>query len=599
MLALLLAGGLAEIIVGVDLGTEFVKAARSTVSGYELLSLPGTGVFTPAAVALKSSRALTFPLQAADLESVQVRYGADALPVLKRNPDSGYVFLPRAIGRAHGSTEFNGAAVANASALFGLFIQNYIRAIGADAFVLVVPSYWTPAQMSVCSRACRAFQLPLIALVDDMTALGLTYASQRSARLGRQPVHILFVDLGATTVKVFGIRFINRQSYVASNDTANFWSELTGVYFFAKAIAEKRSISVRRARKLLRQSEDPAVHSLYDRELSEIDGLIKRAMARATKVAGVIHEVQLIGGGSNILCVADRVRAAAGDVPVRRDLRAHEALAVGGLFAALSQREINPNIPIGFTKRPTCSVNLTCRQTHVYCLRGEFCRRAINETSSGCHQAFLDADPADVGAGVSPRLAAVELANLTEGEGPRPVGQFQLSSPEPLISGVRWCRGEECAPIEIRPIEAPEDELREGARLIGPILEKERAEAARRRAAREIAAAVREVAALLQPAEGAPEPAEEQRAVHARHTAAVEEGRLLSMEKAALDAALAELTALRRELRRARTPVRPGPAEEAKAGAGDKQKEPPDGAGEQGTEPQKAGEDQQQSEDSL
>jgi hypothetical protein len=87
MFALLVSWAFSEVFLGIDLGSQFVKTARSTPSGYEMVSFPTTGIFTPSAIALKSAHRLTFPLEDSDLKSATVRYGADALSVLRRYPD--------------------------------------------------------------------------------------------------------------------------------------------------------------------------------------------------------------------------------------------------------------------------------------------------------------------------------------------------------------------------------------------------------------------------------------------------------------------------------------------------------------------------------
>jgi hypothetical protein len=75
------------------------------------------------------------------------------------------------------------------------------------------------------------------------------------------------------------------------------------------------------------------------------------------------------------------------------------------------QRNVNPNIRTGFTRRATALVKVTCQQTHVYCRR-EFPLFAINETSSDCRIASLEANLTDVPAGLPPQSAEVELTDL-------------------------------------------------------------------------------------------------------------------------------------------------------------------------------------------
>jgi hypothetical protein len=127
-----------------------------------------------------------------------------------------------------------------------------------------------------------------------------------------------------------------------------------------------------------------------------------------------------------------------------------------------------------------------------------------------------------------------------------------------------------------------------------PLFEIEENELARQRTIREIGAALRDVAAMLRRADAALEVTDALKETFVRIGTAANDGLLAGMEREALEAALGEIAAVRRELRIASaTPPPPPPATEEEAQAG--------GNGENGaeTEGKGAAGEEAQSESSL
>jgi hypothetical protein len=387
--------------------------------------------------------------------------------------------------------------------------------------------------MAAVYSACVAFELPVLALVDDSTAIALAYASARPLAAGAR--HVLFVDVGATSVKAHAALFSTGGDFVRANATANLWSERTGAHFFARAVAARRGVSLHPAQKFRRSGG--AVDAAA---LAGVGALVRAAAAAAAAAGGAVDEVQLIGGGANSAAYRAAVAAAAGGAPVRRDLRPQEAAAVGGLLTALAQRGVSPHAPLAFAKRPTASLNLTCTRTHAYCRRGVDCQAVINESSAGCRRAYIDADPADVPEGVDPRVVTIELTNASAyGAADAPVGQFELASPEARVEAVRWCGGGACAPVAFRQIGPPGGESPWIARRI---LERQRERRAGERAVAELAEALRALEPLLAGA------TEEQRRVAGKWARALREGELTGEKREEVGEVAAELAALKKEL---------------------------------------------------
>jgi hypothetical protein len=559
MLSLLLHLAFSENLYGIDLGTQYLKTAQLGVSSIEMVIHPKTGVLFPTSVALKSTKPLNFPLQAEDFNYTRLAVGSNALTVLRRYPQHGYEFLPRAIARARASSDFTTPEISNTTAVFALFLSQYFTHSlpETDGFVVVVPAFWVAAQRSVVSRAIKAFRLPVIAVVDEVVAVSNLYTAEKGGQLLTRSVHILFVDIGATSIKAYGVRFVGHPTGFEANETAYFWSESAGSYFFAKAIAIQKGIPIRKAQKLLIRSEDGGLAAMYAGELEELEQIVRRAMIRAVRVGGPIDEVQLIGGASTIRAVADRIRAVASDLPVKRDMKEREALARGGLLVALRAREMNPNLPVAVGQRAPWSVNFTCRGSHVYCRRGEFCESEIAEGSTGCQRPSFTADPSEIPGGLSPRLVDFRLRNLTGTRTGESTGHFEFSPPDLAIAAVRWCTAGACAPVEFELAESYTDEALESAKLIEPIIAREKAEdareAQRHAALREIGALLAALGAVVEgdgsaAVERGRPVTESQRGVYRLHADAFEAGEYRRLEQDALAPVVIALRALKAEV---------------------------------------------------
>jgi molecular chaperone DnaK (HSP70) len=539
-------------IFGIDLGTGYIKAARLTVSGLEMVTHPDGDISFPAAIALASTTSLTFPLSADDFNSTRLVIGAKALSVLARYPNQGYSFLPRALARAPNSSEFNSAAIQNVTALFTLFLHKYHSDLNSDGFVISVPFYWTPAQLSAVSRCSKAFRLPLIALVDDLTAMGQLYSALKG-----QSGHVLFVDVGATSVKAYGLNIKRHKEYFEVDETASSWSENTGGYFFAKEIAAAKGISMKKAQKFLVQSEDQGIAALFEKSLAEVENVVKLAKERAVVIGGKLDDIQLIGGGSAIPAVAARIRALAGKVVVRRDFRAREALARGALLTAMISKQMSPYLPIILTKRGAWSLNFTCTGTHVYCKRGEFCKTKIEDQGGRCDRAVFTADPAHIPVGMSNQLAQFTVIGDDTEKVENVTGRFEFNGPNPVIEKVNWCLGGNCHPGSVQEYADYSEEAADAAKFIRRVIAIERdeqtKEAKRRQVLREIGHLVKALEMVFEQLEDAAvergrKPTEAQTLVYQKHASALKNGELTDLAQAQLDEILAELKGLKQAL---------------------------------------------------
>jgi hypothetical protein len=410
-------------------------------------------------VAIKTQRRISFPPSVSDIQNIDLCFGKAALAVLKFKPDYGYAFLPRIFARNESASEFGNPGLVNASAFLSLLLEHVGKQLQAKALGIVVPAFWTQRQIRIVTDACDAFDIPVRAVVDERTAIAALFSAERGSRLGRGGVHVLFVDVGATSVKAHSATFEYRDNMIVANNTAYVWSERAGSYYFARAVARAKDIPLRKAMKRVARAAD-----LYQAELAEVARVITETYREATSNGGAIDEVQVIGGASGLPAVFDVIKRSVNGTTVRREFTAQEALARGGVLATVLKGEIVPFVPTLTHRRAVFSLNFTCNSTQVFCERGKFCPSQLVESAGGCAKAIITADASELPEGLDNVMATIEV-NLSNG-----TGYFTFDSPDPVVTRVRRCVVGRCSPLKFVPKYGEAWELETG-RFLLPWLE--------------------------------------------------------------------------------------------------------------------------------
>jgi hypothetical protein len=246
--------------IGADIGSQFFSLAHSEEDGtVETLTNPVTNsVICPSAVAVKFIQPQSLPLSPRDFVDIEVYVGPKALSLLRHTASLGFEDLLRTIGR-FGPSEFTTATVASGLELFAMMLVNAFRiAPPFHAVAVSLCSCWTRNQLFAITDAYKAFEIPLVAADAEVDAV----APSMSARFSKAHHHVLFVDVGAVSTKVYSALFAGSNPFptrdlVEANQTSTEWSESIGGHYFAKAPAAAKTISIRRAqRSLIRKAGD-------------------------------------------------------------------------------------------------------------------------------------------------------------------------------------------------------------------------------------------------------------------------------------------------------------------------------------------------------
>jgi hypothetical protein len=446
-----------EGILGIDFGSQFMKMAKSTTDfQLKIVTDPITNSVThPSAAAIKFRKPVSFPISLDDFDNSEVWTGQRGLPLLKRNASTGIQFLPRGVGRAR-NTEFHTSQVANVTELLALqFFQMVQKVLPFQSVTVAVPSYFTLGQYFVIGEICRAFSIPVVAIVPDTHAIFNLYGALRVNRFASRPKHVLFVDVGATATKVYSgtFTYINEgpgDEGTIVNQTAGEWTEQVGGYYFAKAIAQEKGISYSKAQKTLLRTQGEGLEDLVEKELSVLEDIIRTVIETAEQKA-VIDELQVIGGASNFNFVVQTIKRAT-NLTIRRDFNSNEAIALGALLTGISMEEASPYLQTGIEMLPMVTLNVTCgNQSQVQQVKGDFSNKLLtfDDLTEACTEFDVVADPETLPVGVNPvigRYAAKDNVTLS-GSGNFTV-TLQIDAPHSRVRAVRWCQSSQCQESE-------------------------------------------------------------------------------------------------------------------------------------------------------
>ncbi|OHT17031.1 hypothetical protein TRFO_12730 [Tritrichomonas foetus] len=429
--------------LGIDLGSQYFKMAESTLTGDARIVKSGSKVTTPAAVAIRSSRPLNYPLKPADFSDIQLRFGDAALNILKNNATLGYSYLPRVIGRYENETQFGNPKLNISSAMFSLALNQYIHHFNeVDGVTLVAPSYWTRMQMRQAITACELFQIPFISMVDDISAMAMLYGATRSKRCENNH-HVLFVDVGFSGVRAYSATFskISSSSYFA-NETSYFWSEKTGGYFFTKAVADEKKIPFNKAQKLLIRSSQN-FNNLFSRELDEIKKVVSQAAEQARERSGEIDELQLIGGASVFPFVVEAIKSASNISQIHRDFNANEALALAAAYTSMAAKGVAARPVTTLLKRPNYNLTLKFNKAQKYCTRGGKCEATIKDSAVNLTKLTIVAPIEELPEGSREVMMKYRIRNETFSK-EKANYQFNFQVPYPTIDRAYRCVGNDC-----------------------------------------------------------------------------------------------------------------------------------------------------------
>lgn len=431
----------------IDLGTQFIKIAQETIEG-EPKIVPNDHdiLYRPSAIAFKYPKQLPEKIKDADFKDLQIRFGKSAVSLLKKDPHKGVRFLPHILDRVNDT--FKTSDYANTTDLLALLLMNEFKQIStiSSTIVVTVPSYWTHMQREMISYAFTVSNIQINSIIDEVIGLAALYTHTKETHLQENPKHVLFIDVGATSVKVYGLYIKYYKDKFVANETARFWTETSGTYFFAKSYSESKKISQFKAEKLIQKLNSTEG---MESPINEFKQVINDAITFSKlTVNKTIDEVQMIGGGSRIPFVNEIVKSILNDTAIRRDFNPIEACALGGLVYAMMAEETSPITPTYVVRIPNSDISVNCdgKITVPYCKKFGSCLHGpVTFNCDGCKDINIVSSKDGIPIGASTTTQTITLKSMPYKGDDQSYGKVTIESPDQFVSQVQWCsKGKKC-----------------------------------------------------------------------------------------------------------------------------------------------------------
>jgi len=500
---------ISEQFLSFDLGSQYLKAASGQNNGeVNPYKLGRSKNPIPLAFAFKTKADPKKHLELDQFNSTTFKIGNPAVQYLRSRPNSGFEYVMNNVERSR--NEFTTSKYATGLEALGLYFQELFKKVPKpSAIALVHPAYFSPKQNLAIQNAARLSGANIGGLYEDESAMAIYYSDMMLDRFRNKPRHVLFIDVGATSASAYTLNFTWEEDKTFARETGYGWTEKTGGYHFAKALAESVRIPLADAQKLLLQSPEGDFAS---QPISELEKLIKTVLSQSD---GKIDEIQLIGGASRFSFVIDAVRhATEGRVALRpikkaesqeegqdfntnhnkmafddddlkinidptassslgletpkatnetntsavaeepnilQDFDPDMALSLAAMHAFLFSYNMSNYYPAYIEKKPHYSLYAKMgNQREKFCQKRSLCR-PITVQGKGEETLSVEVDEGTQPFGLSKTFATYKLVNITNMTYPDEFaqGRIEFQYSEPRLSGVFWCNKERCFPINV------------------------------------------------------------------------------------------------------------------------------------------------------
>ena len=425
----------------IDFGSYYSKSAvvgqSDVVMNYETQRL------TPTFVGLRTKNFdVTSPGNVSDSEAklmVPV-FGNRVLSLMESKPWAGTGFLPLFVDMSDRYIEETvkalfvnkRAAKVQFRDLLRIFFKEYIEcmALGASVKVdhvgIVVPASFTFQQRRELQACIKDVGYRWLGTIDDADAVAYHYAYDK---LGMANRTVLFIDVGATSVKAFCVKFesdseqktvvFDRLSYYVEWDQGGAFLTAKLAELIQKKIGKKSYSDVEKriifnaAEKIkCKLSIMPNVTEELEIGGDEISVDVRKeevselAVALANTVDKVIAKareglkidaIEVIGGSFRVNSVQDVINRSAGNIPVGHSLNADEAIVVGASRArggaAGPIKSVKPRPPAAYY---TLNLQLGDHDPYEMCHKNMVCKPEFSVFNATGQELRVLYDPSEL-----------------------------------------------------------------------------------------------------------------------------------------------------------------------------------------------------------
>ncbi|OHT05286.1 hypothetical protein TRFO_26971 [Tritrichomonas foetus] len=412
-------------VIGIDCGSYFTKSA--TAQPFEL---PTVGLYhqskrvTPSFLGFRAKPAFNFQLKSSiageETELLTPEFGERALTVMDVRPWMGSGYFSTFAGLNSKKIEEDlhinlTAARVKYNDLVALYLNYYIKSItegqNIEEVALVFPATFTLDQRMVFENGLKTIGYTNFSSIDDAEAISYAYSLEKIAKFTKSANKVLFVDIGATTVKAYIVKFelsskkpkATRLSYHIKHEVGGAFITHDIVDFMVKKIGlEKVTVAERQrlftaAEKIksqltLLQEAQAIVENVEGRDfsfkmtreeleqLSSISNLknsISEIISEALKISKY-DEIELMGGTSRIPIIQTHLQSLVRK-QIGHSMNGDEVIAMGAGYYAQYRQNQSKYQPIQLVNNyPLYSVNVIGNnQVLEVCVKGKKCKNEL------------------------------------------------------------------------------------------------------------------------------------------------------------------------------------------------------------------------------
>ncbi|OHT00451.1 hypothetical protein TRFO_32856 [Tritrichomonas foetus] len=422
-----------SISIGIDTGSAYTKS--SIVDGFDSIEIGKNCMnheLTPTFIGFRAKPRFNTKGQkyvtADETQYLTPEIGEKALNIMQVRPNMGAGYFPDLIElnetykkeRAELLLTGLNASRVEFHDISALFYKMYLDCISQNKkvhdIVMVVPAKMLFLQRYQYEMIIRFSGYNKLHIVDDADVMSILYANEKSTKFSRSPKTVLFIDLGATSVKAYLIKFSNeltssghstyplaqRLSYSIDYNTGGVFITKAicehmenKMKFKAKSLGEKRRLfdACERLKKLLSDENEAIVIANeiegIDRTLhltrNELNTIISPFITEALNVARnathgmAFDEIEVIGGSSKIPKFVDSLRIGLSASSIGQSFDPEHALTKGAGYLLQFITEISkyPNVQIS---EPHSIFNislLTMSESFNVCNLGKECKKSL------------------------------------------------------------------------------------------------------------------------------------------------------------------------------------------------------------------------------
>ncbi|OHS97936.1 hypothetical protein TRFO_35731 [Tritrichomonas foetus] len=213
-----------SVHLGIDFGSQFTKTVLAGSMDIPDISINYESKrFTPTFIGFRASPSFDInsndPISFEDGKLLNPTFGNNAIEIMTLRPWFGTGFLPLFFGLNEAESRriakdlFLNTTAARLSfmELSTIFFKLYIDCVShgkpVNSVTVVVPATFTVPQRREIETAIRGAGFKYLASIDDVDAICHSYSLEKTNKFSSQPRTVLFIDVGAATIKAYCATF--------------------------------------------------------------------------------------------------------------------------------------------------------------------------------------------------------------------------------------------------------------------------------------------------------------------------------------------------------------------------------------------------------